>query len=356
MDKHHSIPANPNLSIDYTGVDLRDIWLAGGCFWGVEAYLARIPGVARTSVGYANGRTERPTYEEVCYQNTGHAETVHVRYDPDRLALKELLGYFFKIIDPTLYNRQGNDRGTQYRSGIYYRDMADLPVIEAVVASEQKKYKLPIVTEVKPLVRYDLAEAYHQAYLEKNPDGYCHIRFDTLPAEAGDTAPGTPGDTAPGTPGIMAPIIDLARFTRPSDSELKARLTPEQYQVTQQNGTERPFTGEYWNADEPGLYVDIVTGEPLFSSRDKFASHCGWPSFSKPIDPEVVVEKSDRSLGMRRVEVRSRAGDSHLGHVFTDGPADRGGLRYCINSASLRFIPLAELEAAGYGAYRNWVV
>jgi peptide methionine sulfoxide reductase msrA/msrB len=340
--KNQSLPDNPNQAIDYSNSRLADIWLAGGCFWGVQAYMARVFGVAETSVGYANGRTDNPTYEDVCRRNTGHAETVHVRYDPERVSLADLLSQFFQIIDPTSRNRQGNDHGSQYRSGIYYLEDAVLPVIQSVVAAEQKKYDRPIVTEIERLRRYDLAEDYHQDYLEKNPNGYCHISFDTL-EHAANKAP------------VIRPLIDPARFPRPSDDELRSRLTPEQYLVTQKNGTERPFSGVYWNNEEPGLYVDIVSGEPLFSSSEKFDAGCGWPSFSKPLDPQVIKEKTDKSHGMVRTEVRSRSGDAHLGHVFTDGPADRGGLRYCINSASLRFIPLADMEKEGYGAYINWI-
>jgi peptide methionine sulfoxide reductase msrA/msrB len=174
---HSTLPDNPNLSIDYTGKPLKDIWLAGGCFWGVEAYMRRVPGVAATTVGYANGKTANPTYEEVCKRGTGHAETVHVQYDPERIALPALLKAFFFIIDPTSRNRQGNDQGSQYRSGIYYANPAEADAIREVVKTEQSKYGKPIVTEVEPLRRYDLAEEYHQAYLEKNPNGYCHIKF-----------------------------------------------------------------------------------------------------------------------------------------------------------------------------------
>lgn len=333
MKNNGKIPENPNLSIDYSQSELRKIWLAGGCFWGVEAYLARIPGVADAVSGYANGNTENPTYEDVCYRGTGHAETVQVSYDPDRISLNELLKQFFVIIDPTSINRQGNDRGTQYRTGIYYSNEEDLAVINEVLADQQKQYDEQIVTEAEPLANFYLAEEYHQDYLEKNPNGYCHISFDTLPSQ------------------LMPPqiMIDPSDYSKPDDKQLKGILTPEQYQVTQKSATERPFTGIYDDHFEPGIYVDVVTGEPLFSSRDKYDAGCGWPSFTRPIASEVINEQSDQSFGMIRTEVRSRSGDSHLGHLFTDGPVEEGGLRYCINSASLKFIPLEEMENQGYG-------
>ncbi|HOL15011.1 MAG TPA: peptide-methionine (R)-S-oxide reductase MsrB [Bacillota bacterium] len=305
----------------------RDIWLAGGCFWGVEAYFARLEGVRRTSVGYANGRTVHPSYEEIA--STGHAETVQVTYDPDRISLQELLKHFFKIIDPTSKNRQGNDVGTQYRTGIYSNDPGDLETARAVLAGEQKKYQKPVVTEVLPLENYYLAEEYHQDYLEKNPGGYCHVDLSALPERKKPAA--------------------TRAYRKPPPEELKKSLSRRQFQVTQLNATEPPFENEYWDHHERGIYVDVVTGEPLFLSTDKFDAGCGWPSFTRPVDRSAIVEKEDRSYGMIRTEVRSRAGDSHLGHVFPDGPRDKGGLRYCINSAALRFIPLEEMEKEGYG-------
>ncbi|MHB8128883.1 MAG: peptide-methionine (R)-S-oxide reductase MsrB [Mobilitalea sp.] len=324
-------PKNPNVALTFDTTQLKEIWLAGGCFWGVEAYMTRIYGVYDVTSGYANGDTENPTYEEVSYNNTGHAETVHVLYDPERVDLTTLLDYFFKIIDPTILNQQGNDRGAQYRTGIYYMEDTDKEVIEQVIAKEQEKYDDAIVTEVEPLESYTLAEEYHQDYLEKNPDGYCHIEFDSLEDQS--------------IPFVIDPIL----YPKPSDDELKQKLTAAQYKVTQGSGTEAAFSNEYWDNFEPGIYVDVATGEPLFSSADKFESGCGWPSFSKPIVAEVVVNIDDFSFNMLRTEVRSRSGNSHLGHVFDDGPADKGGLRYCINSASILFIPLAEMNSAGYG-------
>lgn len=314
---------------------LKEIFFAGGCFWGVESYFSQIPGVYDVTVGYANGTTENPTYEQVCNTVTRHAETAHVIYDPDLVSLQDLSEHFFLIINPLSRNQQGNDVGSQYRSGIYYTDEADLPILQAVMEAEQAKYDTPIATELMPLSCYYLAEDYHQDYLVKNPGGYCHIDFSSL--------------------SDFDQLIDPAAYSKPTDAQIRAMLTEEQYQVTQHGQTEYAFTGEYDHLFEPGLYVDIVTGEPLFLSVDKYDSGCGWPSFSKPIAPEVLKEYPDNSYGMSRTEVRSRVGDTHLGHVFQDGPASLGGLRYCINSASLRFIPYGNMAEEGYGNLMNLV-
>lgn len=324
-------PDNPNEELEFDTNNLKEIWLAGGCFWGVEAYMARVYGVYDVTSGYANGNTENPTYEQVIRENTGHAETVHVRYDPERIDLEKLLSHYFMIIDPTLLNQQGNDRGEQYRTGIYYEDMEERAVIDQLMAEEAAKYDKPLVTEVEELEHYYLAEEYHQDYLEKNPNGYCHVEFDSLEDQE------------------IPSLIDPAMYPKPSDEELKEKLTEAQYKVTQENDTETAYSNEYWDLYEPGIYVDVATGEPLFSSADKYDSKCGWPSFTKPIDPDVVTEHTDTSYNMIRVEVRSRTGGSHLGHVFEDGPKDKGGLRYCINSAAILFIPQEEMEEAGYG-------
>lgn len=321
--------------------NLHTIYLAGGCFWGIEAYMKKLPGVRDTDVGYANGNTENPTYEQVCYDNTGHAETVKVVYDPALISTEQLLDGFFKVVDPTSINRQGNDRGSQYRSGIYYVDEADKAIAESAAARQKEKYKDPVVTEILPLNQFYLAEDYHQNYLDKNPGGYCHINLNAADEFIGEEGLGMSDD--------LSVLIRPEDYPVPDDQVLKEKLTDIQYQVTQNNDTERPYTNEYAATFDKGIYVDVVTGEPLFSSEDKFESGCGWPSFSKPIIPEVVTEHTDTSFNMKRTEVRSRAGDTHLGHVFDDGPKDLGGLRYCINSASIRFIPFDDLETEGYG-------
>lgn len=318
---------NPNDGVDYSRTKLKTIYLAGGCFWGIEAYMEKIYGIANAESGYANGNSENPSYEDVLYKNTGHAETVKVDYDPEKISLEKILNYYLLVVDPTSLNKQGNDRGTQYRTGVYFTDENERKIIEDRLKKEQKKYKDKIVVEVSKIENFYKAEEYHQDYLKKNPNGYCHIDL----SKANEV------------------IIDKSKYPKPSDEELKKKLTDIQYKVTQKNDTEHAFSNEYWDNKEKGIYVDVATGEPLFSSSDKFDSGCGWPSFTKPISKEVVTYHKDSSYNMIRTEVRSRSGDSHLGHVFNDGPKELGGLRFCINSASIRFVPLQDMEKEGYG-------
>jgi peptide methionine sulfoxide reductase msrA/msrB len=307
-----------------------EIYLAGGCFWGTEKYLSSISGVLSTQCVYANGKTTNPTYEDVCRRNTGHAEAVRVVYDPKALSLDFLLELYYESVDPVSVNRQGGDRGSQYRTGIYYTNGGDLPVIKRSVTQLQKRCDGPVAIEVAPLLNFCLAEDYHQKYLDKPPGGYCHISRGKIEKAA-------------------KAAVDPTRYKAEDAGALRRTLTETQYEITQNGATEPPFQNEFWNAFQPGIYVDVTTGEPLFASGDKFESGCGWPSFSKPIDPGVVREKQDDSHGMHRTEVRSRAGDAHLGHVFGDGPRQTGGLRYCINSASLRFVPKEAMAREGYG-------
>ncbi|MDR2198250.1 MAG: peptide-methionine (S)-S-oxide reductase MsrA [Deltaproteobacteria bacterium] len=310
--------------------NLKQIFIAGGCFWGVEEFLRLIPGVLETEAVYANGKKENPTYREVCSGNTGFAEAVRVKYDSDKISLAELLNLFYKIIDPTSLNRQGNDFGEQYRTGIYFEDQDDLSLISASLEELAKSLDRPLVVEAKPLENYYPAEEYHQKYLEKNPGGYCHIPRERF---------------------LMAKYYKSSG--KEQDNDLRSRLSPLEYEVTQNAATEPPFRNKYFANFEPGLYVDIVDGTPLFLSTQKFESGCGWPSFSRPIEDASLEKKSDLSHGMVRVEVRSSKSGSHLGHVFPDGPKDGGGLRYCINSSSLRFIPKDKMKDEGYGELLN---
>lgn len=309
------------------------IYLAGGCFWGTEHLMQQVPGVTTTCTGYANSSVANPTYKEVCTGRTGAAETVRVDYDPSRIGLSELLRLYFRSIDPTSLNRQGGDCGTQYRTGIYYTDPADLPVIEAETATLQRRHAKPLAIEVKPLENFYPAEEYHQHYLDNNPGGYCHV-----------------------DPALFAEARKLGRQSaRPDSAELRRRLTPLQWEVTQNGATERPYVNEYDHEFRPGIYVDITDGTPLFISSAKYDSGCGWPAFTRPISPELISRHTDTSYGRVRTEVRSASSGAHLGHVFPDGPASEGGLRYCINSASLRFVPLEKMEAEGYGYLINAV-
>lgn len=316
----------------------KTIYLAGGCFWGTEHFLKLVPGVISTEVGYANSRVPNPSYKEVCTGNTNAAETVKVTYDPDSVSLPFLLDLYFKTIDPTSINRQGNDRGTQYRTGIYYTDPADKSVVAKSIAELSASYARPIAVEDLPLENFYPAEDYHQDYLDKNPGGYCHLdpSLFALARSAREK---------------KARSASESGYRKKSKEELKKELTPLQYEVTQNAATERPFSNEYDNEFRKGIYVDITTGQPLFLSSDKYNSGCGWPAFSRPIDDSLIEEVRDTSHGMVRTEVRSKLGDAHLGHVFPDGPRDKGGLRYCINSASLRFIPVEDMKAEGYEKY-----
>lgn len=311
---------------------MKTIYLAGGCFWGVEAYFQRINGVLNTQVGYANGQTVNPTYQQVCHGSTGHVETVRIDYDEQLIHLKQILQHYFRIINPTSLNKQGNDSGTQYRVGIYYVDSADYDVIVRAIDDEQLRYRDKIVVENQPLEVFYAAEDYHQNYLNVNPNGYCHIDLS-----------------------LADEPLRVMPVSLPDLSTLPSLLTPEQLRITQQNGTEAPFSHEYDGLFERGLYVDVVSGEPLFSSKDKFDSGCGWPSFTKPVVRSHVQYRQDNSHSMQRVEVRSQYANSHLGHVFADGVPESGGLRYCINGNSLRFIPYDEMDEQGYGDWKDAV-
>ncbi|NLW88675.1 MAG: peptide-methionine (R)-S-oxide reductase MsrB [Clostridiaceae bacterium] len=315
-----------NTYIKRDGVEV--IYVAGGCFWGTEKLMQTIHGVINATSGYANGQEgDVPAYATV--SDTGFKETVRVEYDPDQVSLDTILFAFFRSIDPTVTNRQGNDVGSQYQAGVYWSDDKAKETVMRIADVERGRYD-DFAVEIEPLRNFYDAEEYHQNYLDKNINGYCHISFEEFER-------------------VRNIIVDPADYPRPSIDEIKAALTDVQYNITQDAGTEPPFQNEYWNSYERGIYVDIVTGEPLFSSGDKIDSGTGWPSFSKGIDENTFVYLTDDSLGMDRIEVRSRSGNTHLGHIFYGETESPTGIRFCINSAALRFVAYDDMEKEGYG-------
>ena len=344
-----SLITGPALAAQATAV------FAGGCFWCTESDFEKLDGVSEAISGYAGGDEANPTYEQVSSGATGHTESVQVIYDPDKISYAQLLDWFWRHMDPTDADGQFVDRGRQYRGAIFFETPEQEKQARASKTALEKsgRFEKPIVTEITPLKAFYPAEEYHQDYYKRNPLRYKFYRYnsgrDQFLEKHWDDPDHLPGGKKANAEAPMS-WRGPEHFNKPDEATLRTRLSPLSFQVTQEDDTEPAFKNTYWDNKQQGIYVDVVSGEPLFSSTDKYESGTGWPSFTKPISPDAVTTREDSTLWMVRTEVRSRYAESHLGHVFKDGPRPTGE-RWCMNSAAMRFIPKEDMAAAGYGQY-----